>query len=95
MLLVKSFVLLISDVDAGLGLELLGQDLSIRISIAAFQACYRTLLEQREDGSWENSPEQTTYAVLILAEARKLDFFAGMSDDPVQVASMDIESNQH
>ncbi|RMZ72785.1 gibberellin cluster-kaurensynthase [Pyrenophora seminiperda CCB06] len=77
---VKSFSLLLSDVDAGLASELLGQDLSIRTSIATFQACFRTLLEQHRNGSWEDSPEQTAYAVLILREARCLSFFAEFAD---------------
>lgn len=78
MLLVKGFTLLLRDVDAGLASELVGRELSIKISIALFQACVRTLREQGADGSWEDSPELTSYAILVLAEARNLSFFGGM-----------------
>lgn len=37
--------------------------------------CLRSLLDQRENGSWNNSIEQTSYGILVLAEARKLSFF--------------------
>jgi hypothetical protein len=80
MLLVKGSTILLRDVDAGLASDLLGSELSIKMSIAVFQACLRTLMEQRADGSWESSPEQTAYAVLTLTEARKLCFFEGMLD---------------
>jgi len=85
---------LLEDVDAGVASELLDRDLSIRISIATFQACFRTLLEQSENGSWEDSPEQTAYAILILASARRLDVFAGTSDHLVRPENKDVGSNQ-
>ncbi|SMR42083.1 unnamed protein product [Zymoseptoria tritici ST99CH_3D1] len=76
MLLVKAFTLLLRDVDTGLASDLLGSQLSMRIAIAVFQACSRTLMDQHADGSWGDSPEQTAYAVLTLADARQLCLFA-------------------
>jgi hypothetical protein len=43
-----------------------------RIMVCLFQACLRTLFGQHEDGSWNRSQEQTAYALLTLAQARRL-----------------------
>ncbi|KAI0535656.1 hypothetical protein GGR58DRAFT_478295 [Xylaria digitata] len=46
-----------------------------RIAICLYQACYRTLLEQDENGSWNSSIADTAHGILILCEARKFDLF--------------------
>jgi hypothetical protein len=78
MLMTKGFVELLRLLDANPTSDLLDGELKTKISIALFQACIRTILEQRENGSWEDSPEQTAYAILTLVEASHLCFFAGM-----------------
>jgi hypothetical protein len=50
-------------------------EIQSRVFIALFQGCFRTLLNQKEDGSWNDSVEQTSYGILILSEARRLSFF--------------------
>ncbi|TGJ87570.1 hypothetical protein E0Z10_g1191 [Xylaria hypoxylon] len=46
-----------------------------RIAICLYQACFRTLLEQDGNGSWNSSVEDTAHGILILSEARKFDLF--------------------
>jgi hypothetical protein len=46
-----------------------------RLSVCLYQACYRTLLDQSSNGSWNNSVEETAYGTLILCQARQLDLF--------------------
>ncbi|KAI0911118.1 hypothetical protein F4823DRAFT_587509 [Ustulina deusta] len=46
-----------------------------RIAICLYQACFRTLLEQGDNGSWNSSVADTAHAVIILTEARKFDLF--------------------
>ncbi|CAI6236867.1 unnamed protein product [Periconia digitata] len=50
-------------------------EMQSRIAITIFQACFRTLSDQHADGSWNQSLEETAYALLILNEARRLAFF--------------------
>lgn len=47
-----------------------------RISIVFFQACLRTLLEQSEDGSWDQSVEHTAHGIQILCKARQSSLFS-------------------
>ncbi|KAI0008534.1 Copalyl diphosphate synthase [Xylariaceae sp. FL0662B] len=54
--------------------ELLGQELQSKVIIILFRTCFRTLLDQRADGSWNQSIEETAYGVLILCEARRVCF---------------------
>ncbi|KAL3426503.1 hypothetical protein PVAG01_00012 [Phlyctema vagabunda] len=75
MLMVEAFIALLRYHESKPDLKLLSEELTLKVSIALFQACTRTLLEQRDDGSWGGSPEQTAYAVLTLAEACSLCFF--------------------
>jgi hypothetical protein len=86
MLLVEAFTDVLALLDRG-QLSILHEDLRWQISIALFQACQRTLLEQRQDGSWSSMPEQTAYAVLTLAEARRVCFFSSIL--PALQASID------
>jgi hypothetical protein len=46
-----------------------------RIFVTLFQACFRTLLDQQDNGSWYDSIEQTAYGTLILSEARRHGWF--------------------
>ncbi|KAM4055508.1 ent-kaur-16-ene synthase [Hirsutella rhossiliensis] len=76
MLLAEAFTDLLRLLDSGGAfLDMAGPELHLRVSISLFQACLRTMLEQREDGSWNGLPEQTCYAILALAEARHVCFF--------------------
>lgn len=75
MLLTQAFTDLLALVDNGALPNLFDGELKDRVGITVFQACLRTLLGQRENGSWNNSIEQTSYGVLILAEARRLSYF--------------------
>ncbi|KAI1330887.1 hypothetical protein F5Y16DRAFT_318954 [Xylariaceae sp. FL0255] len=56
--------------------ELLDQITQSRIAICLYQACFRTLLAQSDDGSWNQSIIETAHGVLVLCEARKFDLFA-------------------
>ncbi|KAH6625504.1 ent-copalyl diphosphate/ent-kaurene synthase [Boeremia exigua] len=86
MLLVQAFTDVLALVDRG-ELLFLNENLRWQISISLFQACHRTLLEQRQDGSWSEMPEQTAYAILALAEARRVCFFSSIL--PALQASID------
>ncbi|KAM4061076.1 ent-kaur-16-ene synthase [Hirsutella rhossiliensis] len=75
MLLAEAFTLFLELLDGGALSDIVSQELHSRVCISLFQACFRTLMEQEEDGSWGGLPEQTCYAILTLAEARKGLFF--------------------
>ncbi|KAK7751443.1 hypothetical protein SLS62_006528 [Diatrype stigma] len=76
----QAFTDLLALIDNGALLDLFDGELKGRIGITVFQSCLRTLLGQRENGSWNNSIEQTSYGVLILAEARRLSYFEDIQD---------------
>lgn len=71
MLMVEAFSTLLQDFETRPDDRYLEAELVQKIAVALFQASMRTLFEQRSDGSWEGSPEQTAYAILTLAEARQ------------------------
>jgi hypothetical protein len=75
MLMVEAFVVLLGHLDRGAFPKIAGQELQWKICISMFQACFRTLLEQDEDGSWGGQPEQSCYAILTLAQARNVCLF--------------------
>ncbi|KAG8157377.1 hypothetical protein KVR01_012761 [Diaporthe batatas] len=76
MLMVEAFVRMIGLVDEGeLPSDFLDQELKSKVAIPVFQAGLRTMMEQEPDGSWNHSVEQTSYAVLILSESRRLRHF--------------------
>jgi hypothetical protein len=52
----------------------LDQSLQSEIAITLCQACLRPLLTQKDNGSWNDSTEETAYAVLTLSEARRVCF---------------------
>ncbi|KAK8015189.1 hypothetical protein PG990_008485 [Apiospora arundinis] len=59
--------------------QLMDPDLTSRLMVAVFQACLRTMLVQRDDGSWSSSAEESAYGVLILCEARRLTMFSTLA----------------
>ena len=69
LLIVEAFTELLALTEQG-NVEL-GQELLSWVAICLFQACLRTLLGQKENGSWNGSTEETAYGVIILAEARQ------------------------
>ncbi|KAL5876643.1 hypothetical protein ACKVWC_005809 [Pyricularia oryzae] len=76
MLMVEAFGELLHHLEGNSALlETASQKMLWRARICLFQACLRTLLDQDEDGSWEGLPEQTSYAILALAEAQKCSLF--------------------
>lgn len=70
MLMVEAFSTLLRDMEKRPDDQYLDTELVQKVAVALFQASMRTLFEQRSNGSWEGSPEQTAYAILTLAEAR-------------------------
>lgn len=75
MLMTQAFTKLLTLVDNGvLAAELFAGETLARVRIALFQGCFRTLLRQESNGSWEDSVERTAYAILILHEARQVHF---------------------
>ncbi|KAI6271753.1 hypothetical protein MCOR28_008313 [Pyricularia oryzae] len=86
MLMVEAFGELLHHLEGNSALlETASQKLLWRARICLFQACLRTLLDQNEDGSWEGLPEQTSYAILALAEAQKCSLFNDVAV-PLQTA---------
>ncbi|KAH8799111.1 Copalyl diphosphate synthase [Xylogone sp. PMI_703] len=77
-LLVETLVDLLFAIEQNKRPGVFDQEIQFRIAITLFQACLRPLLEQQANGSWNQSLEETAYAVLILAEARRLAFFDGL-----------------
>lgn len=70
-------------------------ELDSRLSIALFQACLRTLLDQEKDGSWNGSIEESAYGLLILSEARRVCFFEDLQtplEDAIRRAVAFLES---
>lgn len=85
MLMAEAFTELLRKFETGEIPESVKEQLLWRVCISLYQACLRTLLEQDSDGSWGGMPEQTSYAIITLAEARKLSFFGDIADQ-VQAA---------
>ncbi|KAI6261173.1 hypothetical protein MCOR19_002596 [Pyricularia oryzae] len=82
MLMVEAFVRLLAIIDQGrLPADFLPEELRSKVAIAVFQAGLRTMMEQKPDGSWNHSAEQTSYAVLILSESRRLRHFEFIQPD--------------
>ncbi|KAI0454428.1 Copalyl diphosphate synthase [Xylaria acuta] len=74
-LIVEAFVDILNLIEQDKLPGVFDENLQSRLAVALFQACFRPLLDQQEDGSWNNSIEETAYAVLILSEARRVSFF--------------------
>lgn len=78
MLLIEAFTELLRVLDKRMLPDIAGQKLHRKVAISLFQACYRTVLSQQHDGSWNGMPEQTCYAILSLAQASELCFVQDM-----------------
>jgi len=77
-LLVEALVDLLSLIEQGKLPGVFSTELQSKIAVTLFQACFRPLLDQQADGSWNHSIEETAYGLLILAEARRVSFFGGL-----------------
>ncbi|KFY24016.1 hypothetical protein V491_02322 [Pseudogymnoascus sp. VKM F-3775] len=80
MLLVQAFMDLLVVIERDYLPGVFDGNMKAKISITIFQACLRTALEQGANGSWNNSIEETSYAVLILSEARRFFLFEGIQE---------------
>jgi hypothetical protein len=79
MLVAQAFTDLLALADQSL-LRETGQDLLSRISITLVQCCIRVMLKQSNNGSWEDSVEQTSYGIAVLSEALRLSCFQDLHD---------------
>ncbi|RYP04763.1 hypothetical protein DL764_004246 [Monosporascus ibericus] len=78
MLLVEALADLVGMMDKKGLSEAFDDDVKARLSVVIFQACFRTLMTQLDDGSWNGSIEQTAYGVLMLTKARRLSMLAAL-----------------
>ncbi|KAI1359805.1 Copalyl diphosphate synthase [Xylaria arbuscula] len=74
-LIVEAFVDILNLIEQNKLPGVFEEDLQSRLAVALFQACFRPTLDQKTNGSWNDSIEETAYAVLILSEARRVCFF--------------------
>ncbi|UPL02961.1 hypothetical protein LCI18_013895 [Fusarium solani-melongenae] len=75
MLLVEAFTDLLRFFDSGDFSGIIDENWRCRVGLSLFQACLRIMLEQSENGSWGGFREQTCYALLALAQARRVCLF--------------------
>ncbi|GKU11288.1 unnamed protein product [Fusarium langsethiae] len=75
MLLVEALTEVLRLVDSGELSDLLDENWRCKIGLTLFQAVLRIMLGQDLDGSWGGYREQTSYAILALAQARRVCFF--------------------
>ncbi|CZR49855.1 gibberellin cluster-kaurensynthase [Fusarium proliferatum ET1] len=78
MLLVEAFTDVLHLIDGGNLSGLFDESLKCKIGLSVFQAVLRIVLSQDDDGSWRRYREQTCYAILALAQARRICFFTHM-----------------
>ncbi|KAF5024596.1 hypothetical protein F66182_3359 [Fusarium sp. NRRL 66182] len=81
MLLIHAFTELLQVLDKGFLGDALSLRLKSRVAICLVQACQRTWLTQESDGSWNQMPEQTCYAILALAEACRCCFLQDIAHE--------------
>lgn len=74
-LIVEAFVDILNLIEQNKLPGVFDENLQSRLAVALFQACFRPLLDQQANGSWNNNIEETAYGVLILSEARRVCFF--------------------
>lgn len=74
MLMVQALTNFLATIDQGVWPSPMDEVEIAKVTVCLFQACLRTLLGQREDGSWNQSQEQTAYAILTLTQAMRLSF---------------------
>lgn len=72
MLMAQALTDFLATIDQGVLPSLMDEVEGSQVILCIFQACLRTLLRQQEDGSWNQSQEQTAYAVLTLSQAGRL-----------------------
>ncbi|KAH7203499.1 terpene synthase family, metal binding domain-containing protein [Fusarium oxysporum] len=80
MLLVEAFTDVLHLIDGGELSGLFDENIKCKIGLSVFQAVLRIVFNQDDDGSWRGYREQTCYAILALAQARHVCFFAHMVD---------------
>ncbi|KAI0972982.1 aphidicolan-16beta-ol synthase [Xylaria arbuscula] len=86
-LIVEAFVDILNLIEQNKLPGVFDEDIQSRLAVALFQACFRPLLDQQANGSWNQSIEETAYGVLILSEARRVSFFNDLRqplDDAIQ-----------
>lgn len=96
LLLVQAIMKYVGLVEKGRLPALDDEIIRSRVAVCLYQACYRTLLGQDGNGSWNNSVEETAYGILILCQARHLDLFRdfdGQLDSSIDSAVAFIESS--
>ncbi|KAM0078876.1 hypothetical protein ACKRZS_008742 [Fusarium odoratissimum] len=67
-------------IDKGELAGLFVENLKCKIGLSFFQAVFRIVLNQGDNGAWGGFREQTCYAILALAQARHVCFFIHMMD---------------
>ncbi|EXL99215.1 terpene synthase family, metal binding domain-containing protein [Fusarium oxysporum II5] len=67
-------------IDKGELAGLFDENLKCKIGLSFFQAVFRIVLKQGDNGAWGGFREQTCYAILALAQARHVCFFTHMMD---------------
>lgn len=72
LLLTEALVDLLVHVQSGVLKGALDQELQSKVFITLFQVGLRTLLQMRDDGSWNHSVEETAYGVLTLSNSKRL-----------------------
>lgn len=75
LLFVDAVMTLVGLIEAGDFPAFEDQILRSKTAVCLYQACYRTLLDQDSNGSWNNSLEETAYGTIILSQATRLDLF--------------------
>jgi aphidicolan-16beta-ol synthase/syn-copalyl-diphosphate synthase len=96
-LLVQSLTDVLQTIEDGRLLSVFDDDAKSRLAITLFQACFRPLLDQKTNGSWNNSIEETAYGILILSESRRLHLFEDLQQPIDQAISRGVnflESNK-
>ncbi|KAF4950621.1 hypothetical protein FSARC_13126 [Fusarium sarcochroum] len=80
MLLVDAFTELLRVLDTGSLPGVIVQRLHYKAAICLVQSVHRVLLTQQSDGSWDQMPEQTCYAILALKQASKCCFLKDIAN---------------
>lgn len=75
LLLVEAIVKLVELIEKGAISGFTDHVSKSKAAVCLYQACYRTLLDQKDNGTWNDSVEETYYGTLILAKARQLYLF--------------------
>ncbi|KAI6334962.1 hypothetical protein MCOR30_003984 [Pyricularia oryzae] len=100
MLVVQALVNLLELVEANRLPESLVSDttISTKISLAIFHASTRTIDAQENGGSWNQSVEETAYAVILISAAARVTMFDPIRQrlvDAVRAGEKWLQQNQH